>query len=438
MQLSHYIKAFPYPEKPGYILIYSTKKASLALLQEEAFEGVKRGEIPEDHAQHLLKLGIIVEDRGQEKQEMRVFHDEINRLAPGLMVSIILNLECNFDCKYCYEGSLKSNKFMSRETADASIACIKKSFKPGSKKLLLHFYGGEPLLSPDLIKYFARRLKPFVEEQGAAFEFTLVTNGSLLTPKLAEELTALGLTGAKITVDGPAEIHNHYRPYKNGRASFDAVIKNIKDCCGKTRINISGNYTEDNYSEFPRLLDRFASVGLTPDQLASVEFYPVQKINNEFSTGYCGGCESMNEPWLVPASTMLREEIMKRGYSMGKMTPATCMMDMDHGFTIHCDGKIYKCPAIIGREDYAVGDAWSGMTYCKDKYHLDNWRKNEECLECEYLPLCFGGCRLATFERDGDMDGVDCRRELLDATLEANLKQDVKYPASLLPRAPKA
>jgi len=430
MQLSRYLKTYPYHEKHGYILIYSTKKTSLALLPEDTFEELRQGKIPGEHKDSLVKLGILVESREEETKEMLSFHDEINRLAPGLMVSIILNLECNFDCKYCYEGSLKSKKFMTRETADATIDYLKKRFKPGSKKLLIHFYGGEPLLSPDLVRYFAEKLKPFVEEQGALFEFTLVSNGSLLTPELAEELTGLGLASVKITVDGPAENHNYYRPYKSGRASFDAVVGNIKACCEKTRIKINGNYTEDNYQQFPLLLDHFEEVGLGPDNLASVEFYPVQKINNEFSTGYCGGCESLNEAWLAPASMELREDIMERGYPMGKLSPATCMMEMEHGFTVHYDGTLYKCPAIIGHEKYAVGDVWSGMTDGKDRYHLNNWRKNEECLECEYLPLCFAGCRLGTFEKDGDMAAVDCRRQLLDATLETFLKQDLKYSSN--------
>jgi uncharacterized protein len=55
---------------------------------------------------------------------------------------------------------------------------------------------------------------------------------------------------------------------------------------------------------------------------------------------------------------------------------------------------------------------------------LDVW-KCDECLDCPYLPLCYGGCRFLTKLRTGTMDGVDCRRTYLDATLEQILLQDM-------------
>ena len=59
-------------------------------------------------------------------------------------------------------------------------------------------------------------------------------------------------------------------------------------------------------------------------------------------------------------------------------------------------------------------------------YNRDVW-KNEECLECAYLPQCFGGCRFMKFLRDGDITGVDCWKSFLDAILEKCILQDLKY-----------
>jgi uncharacterized protein len=57
---------------------------------------------------------------------------------------------------------------------------------------------------------------------------------------------------------------------------------------------------------------------------------------------------------------------------------------------------------------------------------MDVWKK-EECLECAYLPLCFGGCRYLTLLRNGRIDDVECRRAYLDETLERLVRQDLKY-----------
>lgn len=43
------------------------------------------------------------------------------------------------------------------------------------------------------------------------------------------------------------------------------------------------------------------------------------------------------------------------------------------------------------------------------------------------LPLCFGGCRYMKLVRDGNMSGVDCKKQYYDVTLEALVKQDIKY-----------
>jgi uncharacterized protein len=90
------------------------------------------------------------------------------------------------------------------------------------------------------------------------------------------------------------------------------------------------------------------------------------------------------------------------------------------------DGALYKCPVLIGRKDYRVGDITTGLTDYRASHALDNW-KNEECLACAYLPLCFGGCRYMKLLQDGDINGVNCRKEYFDRILAQLVSQDIKY-----------
>jgi uncharacterized protein len=96
---------------------------------------------------------------------------------------------------------------------------------------------------------------------------------------------------------------------------------------------------------------------------------------------------------------------------------------------VNYDGLIYKCPGFIGKKGFEVGDLETGVRDYSSAYRLDIW-KNEECAECEYLPLCFGGCRYMAFSRNGNMDSLDCKKEYLDASLETLVKQDIKYASS--------
>ncbi len=143
----------------------------------------------------------------------------------------------------------------------------------------------------------------------------MITNGTLLTPDVVGRLKPLGLKIASVTLDGPKEIHDQFRPFKSGKGTFDTIVRNVKDVCDMINIHIGGNYTKDNYSEFPSLLDYLMDNGLTPDRISSLNFYPVIKESPEFALpDFTGGCVSINEPWLFDAGIFLRREILKRGY----------------------------------------------------------------------------------------------------------------------------
>jgi len=428
MQLSNYLIAGPYLDKPGYHLLYSTKKSSVALLPSGVYEKIsQKVELPED-TEKLTRLGMLTPDRQQERDEVHNYLGEINRLNTGLAVSVILGLDCNFSCTYCYEGSMKGKHAMAEDTADQLITYIKSRFTTDKNKLTLDFYGGEPLLYTKRIKYIASQLKSFVEEQGGIFRFSLVTNGSLLSRKIATELVPLGLSIAKVTVDGPAAIHDQYRPFKSGQPSFAIIMTNARDCCDIMKIGLGGNFSAANYQDFPDLLDSMADYGLIPEKLGPVQFFPVIQTKDQYANPeFSGGCKTCNEAWVADATLRLREEVLKRGYKTPKMGPSPCMVDIDDAFVVHYDGSIFKCVALIGHPQFAVGDVWQGTGDFREIYALNSWRNNEACRQCVYLPLCFGGCRYMEYQRTGSMAKVDCMKEYLDATLEKMLIQDVRY-----------
>jgi uncharacterized protein len=428
MQLSQYLKVYPFDEKPGHLLLFSTKKASKILITEETYHAIEEGTLSSSDEALLLKLGMVVPDKEEEREAVFGFFDELNKMNRGLSLMLVLNLDCNFSCVYCYEGEMKGKLYMSDETADLLIGFIEDRFPEKKNTLVIDFYGGEPLLSTDLIKYISRALKSFTESRGASYRFTLVTNGSLFTRKVAEELVPLGLQSVKITLDGPAEVHNRYRPFKSGAGSFDTIIKNIKETCDLVKVGIGGNFEKATYKQFPLLLDYLIGEGLTPDRIAMVKFDPVMKIPDEDLSlpGYRAGCTSINEPWISDASVQLREEILKRGYTTLPLMPITCMVEMADSYVVNFDGAIYKCPGFIGKKDFEVGDLQKGVKDYTASYKLGIW-KNEECANCEYLPLCLGGCRYMTFLRDGSIERVDCQKPYLDASLETLVKQDVQY-----------
>jgi uncharacterized protein len=428
MPPSRYLKTFMADGRKDHVLLFSAMHCSKALVGKETLKAMETNDLtPEDEAA-LDRLGALVRDRDEEKKAVSCLFDEINKKIATLDVIAVLNLDCNFACRYCFEGSLKGKLYMSDRTAKGLVDFIKEHFNEDMRALHVDFYGGEPLLSLELIRKISGQLNQFVKERNASFAFGLVTNGSLLKKETTEELAGLGLKNAKITVDGPPHIHNKNRPFKSGAPSFDTLIKNIKDACDFIKIAIGGNYEKNNYMEFPMLLDYFLDEGLTPDRLRQVKFDAVMRKSDRVLSPMelIDGCASAQEPWVMKASMYLREEILKRGFNTPGIRLSFCSIESHHSWVVDYDGTLYKCPGFIGMKEFAAGDVINGVIDYSAAYKPGIW-KNEECLECSYLPLCFGGCRYFKFVENGAVDSPQCQKNYFDACLETLVKQDIKY-----------
>lgn len=428
MQPSKYLKIYQFEEKPGYHLLYSTKRASKALIKKEIYDSILNNRLSPENEKTLSGLGMIVFDIEEEKREVLGLLNKFNTKNRWLNISVILNLDCNFDCVYCYEGEMKGKLYMEDETAGRLVDFVKDEFVKGKKSVNIDFYGGEPLLSTGLIRSISTEIKSFVEPRGGKYTFTLVTNGSLFKRSIAEALIPLGLTGVKITIDGPSELHNKTRSFKSGAGSFDTIIENIKQTADLVKIGIGGNFQKGNYNEFPLLMDYLDNEGLTPDRIHELKFDAVMNRpeGEAVPADYIDGFMSVNEPWVIKAGPLLREKVLERGYRVPKITPSPCQVEINDAYVINYDGRIYKCPVFIGKKGYEIGTLNDGINDYTKKYNLGNW-KNEECIECAYLPICFGGCRYMTYVRDGNINGLDCKKPYLDAVLETLIKQDVKF-----------
>lgn len=429
MILSRYCKIYPSGKTARNRLLYSTKNAAIAEIPGTVADNISSHRLSNNDRTILQKMGFLIKDPFKEKEETLKFVDDLNGLNKTLNIKLVMNLACNLACKYCFEGTRKGNYYMTKQTADDFIGFIKKTVrsKRDFKDILITFYGGEPLLSRELIIYISQRIKTFSEKQDIRFRTYFVTNGTLLTKETVKMLKPLGLKEAQITIDGPSHIHNRFRPYRTGAGSFEAIMRNVKDVRGMIKICLSGNYSSKHYRDFPKLLSYLLRNGLGPGKIKSVQFSPISAESEDFGPpDFNDGCVSDNEPWLFEASLYLREKILKSGFRLPATMPGLCMMEYRNNYLVNYDGGIYKCPGMIGRDAFKIGDINAGIEDYRKSHNLDNW-KNEECLACEYLPLCFGGCRYMKFVRDGNMDGVDCKKPYYDACLETLVKQDIKY-----------
>jgi uncharacterized protein len=425
MHLSRYLKVYPAPDHPDNFMLYSTLRGSLVQVSEGTLRAARAGTLAGTQAAELARLGILVADLDAEKQQMRGLVERANGRSHTFRGIVVLNLDCNLDCGYCYEESFRGDHYMTGATAQLLVDTLIRERISQGMDVLLSFYGGEPLLSLELIRNISEPLLQAAREHGVDYGFTLVTNGTLMNRETAEKLLPLGLRGAKFTLDGPREIHDSQRPYASGSGSFDTIVENICAIWDLVPLQLGGNFRPENYRDFPRLLDHLLGLGITPEKLAQVQFTPVTPKAG--CAEYSSGCASSEEPWLMEALVFLREEILARGFATPKPTVSACIVELENNAVVNYDGSLYKCPAFMGWQGLSIGTLEQGVADYSASHSIGNWQI-DRCLDCSYLPLCFGGCRFLTLLRGKGLSEVDCRLEFLDATLERILLQNLAHP----------
>jgi uncharacterized protein len=429
MPLSRYSLIINHPRDRDQVVLFSTRTLSIIIAPRAIVEDIDQDKLSAEEKKTLDEEGFFVEDLEQEKLEMLGYIDELNRTSTTFTPLVAMNLDCNLACPYCFEGTRKGKHYLSPDTASGVIDFLFRSLQ-GKNELRVTFYGGEPLLSLDMIALMSEEIRSRADKLGIAYTFHLITNGTLLTRKAVQRLKPLGLTSASVTLDGPKHVHDNFRAFKSGAGSFDTIVRNLREVCDLIRVEIGGNYLASTYREFPELLDHLILSGLGPDVVSRVRFDPVFNERPEVAPDFHDGCVSANEPWIAEASLYLRSEISSRGFKTQQIEHVVCMMERNDHLVVNWDGNLYRCPGLIGREEFRAGTIKQGILEPNVSGAARAW-KNDTCLACSYLPLCFGGCRYLKLLSSNRADGVLCRRNFFDSLLPAMVLQDVEA-ASLL------
>jgi uncharacterized protein len=138
---------------------------------------------------------------------------------------------CNLDCKYCYylSKATLSNGPGAGRMPDEVLELYIKQYIDGvtGPEVVFSWHGGEPtLLGLDFFRKAVALEKKYARP-GQRIENDLQTNGTLLDDDwcrfLKEHRFLVGLS-----IDGPRDIHDHYRVTKGGRPTFDQVFAAAK------------------------------------------------------------------------------------------------------------------------------------------------------------------------------------------------------------------
>ena len=417
----------------------------IELLDRSSGDPSARSETESAALAMLAEHGFLVTDRETERQALETFFRDVREDASTLKLTVLTTLQCNFACDYCIQGDHgeynKNAAKMSPEMAErvalwteARLDAVRPS------RLVLTFFGGEPLLNVPVMYSLSERLHAACGARGVTLLINIITNGLLLTRELVERLNPLGLNGIKITLDGDRETHNRMRPLRGGQGTFDRIVANIRQVADLTKIAIGGNFDADTADSYPALLDFLREQDFA-DKLSRVTFKPViretqiskkgiisltavsdagKPLNGacmtSAGTGVGGACDTCNVA--DEQMAFLREETKKRGFStIDGVHMGPCEIHKSHAHTVGPDGSLFACPGFAGETRQSVGhidgrdDSYRSQAL-RNFERLSAWR---ECHDCAFIPVCAGGCTVAAHNELGDMHAPNCHKTSFEA-----------------------
>ncbi len=315
---------------------------------------------------------------------------------------------CNLRCHYCFiEGNIPSGYLrqdMTEQVIEAAInkfgqvIADKKFLKPPS----VVFYGGEPLANWKILKagleYLVKR-----QQEGylpAKLDKIIITNGTLITTAMAQIIKNHRVM-VSISIDGPEEIHDHNRIFRNGVGSFAKVIEgfwNLKKAGVNPTVScVLGKESTTKAKEIIRwLLDclgikalGFNHVSIVPD-LNSYD--PVYEV--EFGRALLEVQEIIQAEYPLVYERRMNHKI--NNFLERQILLADCT-GCGEQMSISPDGFIGICQGYMGsRKTFKAKVSDRHFDPSQDEVFREWSRRSPlnmpQCYDCIALSTCGGGC----------------------------------------------
>ena len=378
------------------VLLYNTYSLKYRYLQRYDFidiynkSNIDLGDVPV----FLAEDGFIIPAKLDEIQKLKDDVQAYQEKADFMFLSIFTTLSCNFRCAYCFLSKhINNSDFLSQETADDIISFIKRRYAEHqfTKPLKIKWFGGEPLLNMEIIRYISKEL----HSNNIEYSAKLYTNGRLLTKELALELKELGVTDeVVIPIDGLAQTYAELKGCTE--EDFYEVLNNIKDCEDILKIVIHINVSDASKDDVQPLFSLLKNEYCIKSKIIAVRIAP------------------QNTDTITDANDVSFEEyqkatdIVKDNRRWGKKRGYGCEARHPDYYVIGTKGELYICEHLIGQQEYMVGNI-------KDQSgRIDRagtiWDTNriiDDCADCPILPICLGHCTSQRY-----IDNIDCQKEL--------------------------
>lgn len=430
---SPFIKTFKSPRK---FYLYSVNKNAVKEISEDTYNYLENpnSQCFNTELKHLEESGLLAPNpiKKLEHPDSKNLEGILENRLEHLVLQI--TQACNLTCSYCpyankTDNHLQrnhSNKFMTFETAKRAIDYF-FSHSVDRDKVVISFYGGEPLIGIDLIY----KLVEYVKDNyiGKDITFNMTTNATLLTDEIMDFIVNNNFN-VVFSIDGPEEIHDINRKKIDGTGSFKEAFTNLKKLISKYKEknesfekHISINMVFDPKNdvdllfelfEDPIFKESFTVMGDVADDMhlenpiEGNDSY-AEKMAYQNFLGYLDFFKIVQNldinPLIKQSFAGRHKEYLQLKKETGKLPEVACpggpCIPGQHSLFVDIDGKFFPCEKVSELSEVMnIGNLEDGFDIQKAQGLLDISNLTpEKCKNCWALLHCV---LCARFADDGE------------------------------------
>ena len=373
-RLSHFVYPF---ETEGKVLIKNTLTRQVYELDKNEWVALKEGTLPEETRDMLARFCFLVEKEYDEVSQYWLALNTLRALKKkprGISYyTILTTTACNARCFYCYEEGMRFRS-MTTETADAVAEFISRTKIDGAPRI--HWFGGEPLMGVPTISRICRILR----DKGVEFTSEITTNGTLLTPEIAQEAKELwNLKKAQVSMDGAREDYEARKRYVDpANCNYDAAMRAVELFSDTGAfVAIRCNYDAEN---LPRIGEFFNDCRERFKDRKNIQVYTAQLFHSADEQESCEqyvAAKAVEADYGKPSAgrSLIVDHDMRTSHCMADLTGSSIIIGTEGELHI-CELELDATP--IGTVFDETPPAWpaplTGMA--------------DICRDCCFLPDC--------------------------------------------------
>jgi len=351
-----------------------------------------------------LKKQNFLESKLDDEKIQQVHTYALN--SPISLMYLVISEKCNLNCSYCYisDALNKNSSIMHEDVARKAIDFFTELIlEQQVQHPKIIFYGGEPLLNFDLLKFALE----YATTKIPKYAFVLNTNGTLVTEEIAKKLAPYNIS-VGLSIDGPPDLHNKNRTYHSEKPSFqqtESAYHFLKNA--GVQVSISCTITDTNVHFLPKISEWFTK-----------EFKPNAVDFNSFIGNYLGDkyTEAVSDG-IIESFKILREhgihveKIYRRSdpFIKGKLRIFDCA-GPGQQIVVTPEGKLGVCQAFMntGKFFYNINElSAKNINHVWKPFKKRSPFFIEDCMNCPSLGICGGGCYYSAYQESGDIMGLD-------------------------------